>query len=192
MQATSVREATVCKRPVTLKAATGIVLENREFAETSVYGSDASNVSSTTTRRQTWFIRDTEGREQSAELTNFPVQARGGNLLSIIWIIPKGKNWGAYCLAYNHDQKRVFSSGAGLKTSFPTGWAAILGWGIGITVVSFFLVGLFAPILGAVGAVVAAQKFSGVKPKDVENDLAVKAFIEELDRIDKTRIPAAV
>lgn len=86
----------------------GTVIDRQAESDTQVYGSVTNGhgrISSSTTDYLTLFLREADGDEFSAVLRDFPVQARVGNRVSIIFAGTKATQTGRPAGFVNHDTR---------------------------------------------------------------------------------------
>ncbi len=100
---------------------TGSVVDEKQWAETEVSGSGGGGYSvggqttpvhmavrSKTTRHNQVMLQDKDGHEKSFTFEDWDISCRKGNILTVLWAIPKGQKRGPYILVYNHAMKQFF------------------------------------------------------------------------------------
>jgi hypothetical protein len=100
-------------------------------------GTNAVNISSTTTVHDQLFIKDKNGKESSYQLQNFNLACREGNELSVIWAIKKGNKEGPYIVVHNRTTASTFFQEAELKKIF----RYPVYYPLGVTILLLFLGG---------------------------------------------------
>lgn len=129
---TNLKSLTFGQKTLELHVRAGVVADNQQRSETTVFGGGSTNISgygghvsgggSTTInsridRFQRIFIRDASGRERTVDLENFEVPCRTGNYVSFILAMAKGKNSGYYTHFYNHATGNLIEHKHSMKSA---------------------------------------------------------------------------
>lgn len=129
----------------------GTLLSSNKHSTTSVSGSGGQsygnghtssvNISSRTTIHDDIFIKDSEGREHSFQLSDFDLAVREGNELAVIWAIKKGEETGEYVLVINNSTNKNFFSNSGIVRLYFTAGSQLAPYG---KVLGFGCLGMIA------------------------------------------------
>lgn len=80
----------------------------------------SGSVQSKTTRYQTMFLTDEEGKEHTVELVDFLVPCKEGHKLSLFLLTTGGSEYGSYFRAFNHNTKQHYQHGKAIRSEmFP-------------------------------------------------------------------------
>jgi len=81
----------------------------------------SGNVTSKTTRYQTIFLTDSEGREHTIELQDFLVPCKPDHKLTMLLLTAAGNDKGSYFMAYNHNTRETYQHPKAIRSEmFPT------------------------------------------------------------------------
>jgi len=103
---------------------TGQVKDSRKWTSTHVSGGGGGgggylhggsgyvstqpvDITSTTTTHDQLFVQGSDGKEICVETTDAKLQVRPGHLVSVVWIIKKGKDRGLYWVIHNHHTDKT-------------------------------------------------------------------------------------
>ncbi len=141
----------------------------------------SGSVQSKTTRYQTMFLTDEEGREHTVELVDFLVPCKEGHKLSLFLLMTGGANVGSYFRAYNHNTGQHYEHTKAVRSEmFPwkifTALTALLavwiffigisedGNGFGeVLFITVIVTAIGGGLLWVVGAVLAFIRSLGVR-----------------------------
>lgn len=141
----------------------GTVVMANKHSTTSVSGSGGANnsnvsISSRTTIHDDIFLKDSEGKEHSFQLSDFDLAIREGHELAVIWLIKKGQERGQYVLVMNNTTDRNFFSDSGIVQLYFTAgsqlapYGKVLGVGcLGMIVLIIFILATGSWLLSFIG-----------------------------------------
>lgn len=146
-----------------LHTETGKVVNSSKTTSTSVSGGGNYAVNSFSTINDQIFLVDKTGKEHSLQLTDFDVACREGNVLTVIWAIPKGKDRGQYVALRNHTTEQTFFGDRILydmclrRFSIRTLLAVcvIVGWFFGFSLIAAITLG---PLVGIVVSMLKRER----------------------------------
>jgi len=108
------KEATINNKDWGLNYFTGTVVQEKKWTETKISGGGQTNgpipdeIRTKNTRYDQIILKNTDGKERSFEFQEMDIACREGNVVTVIWAIPKGKDKGDYILVYNHQSDNYF------------------------------------------------------------------------------------
>lgn len=98
-----INNVTIGRRAIDLYTFTGEVLGEKKWSSTHVSGGGSSNVYSSTTTHNQFFLRDDAGREESFTAPSANLALRKGHRVTVLWGIAQGENGGLILGVRNHN-----------------------------------------------------------------------------------------
>jgi hypothetical protein len=133
-------------KPVTIYYQTGTVTATRKQKETQIrsnvqyHGNQAvTSTSSSTVDHHELFITDASGREHAFNIIDMDFPVREGNTVSVVWIIPEGKESGPFVQVLNHSTGTSTYCPEGHLTPLFAKKAMMWGATIGGTILGFLI-----------------------------------------------------
>lgn len=144
----------------------GNVEESGKNMETQVYGGGGGGASyqgtggtapvsissRTIVHDQLFLINPITNKEKAFQLQGFNLAARKGNLLTVFWGIPSGKQSGSYLAVKNHSTEQTFYDESELRKFFIKGWLQGILIAVGAVLLLTGLLGGAGVIYTALGA----------------------------------------
>lgn len=178
---------------------TGRVLSTKKDKETRISShtvgtnqNPQTHVTSTTVDHHEFFLADKDGKERSFHLVDLDFPCREGQTVSVVWMIPEGKDSGPYIHVRNHNSNEyVQIHPHSIADNFKKPWWMMWGSGIGLSIVAI-------PVLGPVSMIMILIPFfylrhrSRKAAKNLLQSPEVMGLDAELARIKPmTVVPAA-